>query len=189
MIRRVGWAAAVWTLLVWTAVGFAAGRAYDRLEWRHWLDVPDHPCRSVRQAVLARDARPSSVEWDALGCLVVKGVWIEPYLGSPDMVTDPKALDVDHLVPLGWAAKHGGQSWSKEKKAEYANDLRYRGHLIAVALSANRQKGDKGPADWVPANLAYRCSYGEQFATVLTIWDLRPSEADREAIRKLGETC
>ncbi len=181
-------AALIVLILVLTAAAFAAGQAYDRHEWRHWLDVPDRPCRSVRQAVLARDAQPGTVEWSPEGCFVLKGEWREPY-DARGLVHDPKALDVDHLIPLGWAATHGGQAWSRERKAAYANFLGYRWHLLAVNLSANRQKGDKGPEAWVPENVAFYCRYGESWATVLVLWKLDVPEATRAAIAKLVETC
>jgi hypothetical protein len=32
-------------------------------------------------------------------------------------------------------------------------------NLLAVAASANRQKGDGGTVTWLPANKSFRCSY------------------------------
>ena len=54
------------------------------------------------------------------------------------------------MVPLALAHRSGGWTWSEDKKREYANDLSYEGHLIAVKASANRAKGSKGPEDWKP---------------------------------------
>ena len=31
--------------------------------------------------------------------------------------------------------------------------------LVAVYWKANREKGDRGPAIWMPKNQAYRCAY------------------------------
>jgi 5-methylcytosine-specific restriction endonuclease McrA len=143
----------------------------------------------VRQAVLARDALQWTIQWDPGGCRVETGSWIDPYGAENPVVTDPKALDVDHLIPLGYAHAHGGAAWSKEKKAEYANALGYRWHLWAVSLHANRQKGDKGPAAWVPENLAIWCQYGQAWATIAVVWKLELPDTDREAVRKLVETC
>ena len=79
---------------------------------------------------------------------VESGDWFGAYTG--ESFTDPGDLDVDHMVPLENAHRSGGWAWSKERKAEYANDLSYANHLIAVQASANRRKGSKGPEEWKP---------------------------------------
>lgn len=56
-------------------------------------------------------------------------------------------VDIDHIVPLSWAWKYGANKWTQEKREQFANDPR---NLIAVEASLNRQKGDKGPDEWLP---------------------------------------
>jgi hypothetical protein len=190
MNRRAVWLplAVALTLLIWTLVAFAAGGKYARSDWKHWTDLPDHPCRSTRQAALFRDARPGTATWDDSGCRVEAGQWIEPYEAA-GVVTDPKLLDVDHLIPLGFAHAHGGAAWSKDRKAAYANFLGYRFHLITASAHANRQKSDKGPSEWVPENIAFWCTYGSAWAVVAVVWKLDLPDEDRLAVRKLVETC
>lgn len=182
--------AAAWALLgaVLVAVPALAGHPYNRGDWPHWLDVPGHPCRSARQAALYRDARPGTGDWDPEGCKVSAGEWLDVY-GGRGVLSDPSLLDVDHLIPLAYAHEHGAADWSRERKARYANFLGYRWHLRSVALRANREKGDAGPATWVPANIADWCQYGQAWATVATIWRLSLPDADRDAIRRLVESC
>ena len=54
-------------------------------------------------------------------CKVKKGRWTCPYTGK--VFTNPKQLDVDHMVALGNAARSGGQAWGRDRKRDYANDL------------------------------------------------------------------
>lgn len=115
--------------------------AYDRKEWRHWVDA-DHDCQDTRQEVLiAESERP--VEFaDERHCRVKRGRWTCPYTGR--VVVDPAELDVDHLVPLENANASGDGRWTAARKAEYANYLNKPEHLIAVVASANRSKGSRG---------------------------------------------
>ena len=175
-------------LLVWALAVRATDAPYDRHEWLpSWAD-DDKNCRDTRQEVLARDAVPGTVKWDDAGCRVTSGWWRDPYSGIK--VVDPKHLDVDHVVPLAWAHAHGGASWPAEKKQAFANDLGYRGALLAVSYHANRQKGDKGPTEWIPPRDGYfACEYGTYWAIVTTLWGLRLDAADRDAIRLLVTFC
>jgi hypothetical protein len=70
-------------------------------------------------------------------------VWRDPYTGRT--FSNPSDLDIDHMVPLGHAHASGGHAWDASRRREYANDLRYRWHLLAVYRSANRAKGDRSP--------------------------------------------
>ena len=117
---------------------------YDRDEWRHWTDE-DGDCQDTRQeALVVESVSPVAYE-DAGQCRVASGAWVGPYTG--EQFNDPGRLDVDHMVPLGNAHQSGGWAWSAPEKRQYANDLSYENHLIAVQASANRSKGSKSPAD------------------------------------------
>jgi hypothetical protein len=163
--------AAVTAFALLLATLASANPDFDRTEWPHWISVHGS---SVRLHVLLRDA-------------VEAGRWIDPYTGKE--ITDPKAIDIDHLVPLAAAYEAGGSTWTREQRQAYANNLRYRWHLIAVSASANRAKGARGPEEWVPANEAFWCQYGESWASVSVVWRLEVSEARRAAIEKLLERC
>jgi hypothetical protein len=143
-------------------------------------------CRDTRAVVLARDAVPGTVEWSPDGCTVTAGEWKDPYTGG--LFTDPKMLDVDHLIPLQRAHLRGGSGWSRERKAAYANALGYRYHLRAVSASANRQKGAQGPDTWRPVP-EDACQYGQSYATVTVLSGLWVSDTERTAIAALVASC
>ena len=155
---------------------------YDRGEWRHWTDE-DGDCQDARQeALVAESVIPVAYE-DAGQCRVASGAWIGPYTG--EQFDDPGRLDVDHMVPLGNAHQSGGWAWSAPEKRQYANDLSYENHLIAVQASANRSKGSKSPADWRPPDRGYWCQYAVDWIAIKTAWELTATEPEAEALGEM----
>jgi hypothetical protein len=174
----------------------AANVAYDRSEWRQWDNITS--CWTVREQVLYNDAQKDSAltlldknkqrTTDvSKACYITGGTWIDPY--TSQKFTNPEDLDIDHLVPLGYVAAHGGQAWSSSKKEDYANAYKEPGHLLAVSASANRSKGDKGPGDWQPSNSAYKCQYAINWINVSTTWKLSVASADKAALKSMLATC
>lgn len=165
--------------IAWTA------SAYRRSEWRHWTDA-DGDCQDARQEVLIAESLVP-VTLDAARCRVMRGQWLDVYGG--EVYTDPKQLDVDHLVSLGAAHRAGGWRWNRQRKMEYANYQDDPWHLIAVSASLNRQKSDKGPAQWLPPRVAFRCSFVNHYAQVAVRWNLRLPQTDRAVIAKIRASC
>ena len=93
------------------------------------------------------------------------------------------------MVPLANAHRSGGWGWSEDKKREYANDLTYAGHLIAVQASANRAKGSKSPDDWKPPDLTYWCQYAIDWITIKNAWELTATESEADALSDMLNTC
>ena len=165
----------------------AAGDApYQRAQYRHWITSTAKACWTVRTEVLVRDAHAVQFR-DAAGCTIAAGRWVDPYTGA--VLTDPKRLDVDHLVPLQHAHAHGGAAWPPEKKRQYANDVSYPRHLLAVGAAANRQKGAKGPDAWRPAAREFWCEYATAWAVVKFRYELSASAAERAAVDAMLATC
>ena len=152
---------------------------YDRGEYGGWVDS-DRDCLNTRHEVLAAE---SLVPPLFLDCKVVTGLWFDLYTGRT--FTDPKDLDVDHLVPLAEANLSGAYSWTHEKKHAYANDLENPGHLIAVESRANRQKGAKDPAGWMPPNESFHCAYLLAWIGVKDKWGLSMDEVESWAIDEM----
>ena len=93
----------------------------------------------------------------------------------------------------GWELLHGSSpvrwAWSEDKKREYANDLTYDGHLIAVKASANRSKGSNGPEFWKPPERAYWCRYAVDWITIKNDWELTATEPEAAALGEMLDTC
>jgi hypothetical protein len=143
----------------------AAATSYDRGLYGDWTDE-DGDCLNTRHEVLAAlSTGPVLTSPD--GCRVVHGRWNDPYTGV--VFTHAPSLDIDHLVPLAWAHDHGGHSWSPELRAAFANDMR---NLFAVEAAVNRQKGAKGPDEWLPPNPAFRCEYILRFERIVKLYGL-----------------
>ena len=162
------------------------GTSYDRDEWKHWID-DDDDCQSTRHEVLISESTEAVGFKDERECEVGAGNWRDPYTG--DVLTDPGDLDIDHMVPLINAHRSGGHSWNRERKSDYANNLSYDGHLIAVSASANRSKGGKGPDEWRPPNRGYWCQYALDWVSIKWEWKLTATEEESDALAEMLLTC
>lgn len=150
---------------------------YDRKEWKHWTGSP---C-NTREEVLIRDGENVST---GDRCKITGGKWISPY----DNVefTDASKLDIDHVIPLGYAAKNGGNGWTPAIKEQFANDM---DQLLAVSAKENRSKSDKGPGEYMPPLEAYHCEYATIWIETADTYGLSISTKDRNALDKALNTC
>ena len=182
LIRLVG----LGLLLLAAATAGAQPERYDRRQWPHWGPSAREAGCDVRFEVLVRDARYAA-RAEGRACRLAVGVWTDPYTG--EALRAPARLDVDHLVPLRWAWRHGAALWDRERRTAYANDVRYPYHLLAASARANRQKGARGPAAWGPADRDARCAYGHRWVAVLFLWRLTPGDEDRAALESMLRGC
>ena len=150
---------------------------YSRSEFSGWIDA-DKDCQDTRAEVLIEESL-IPVVLDKKGCVVLSGMWHDPYTGR--IFYDPGELDIDHMVPLEEAWVSGAYQWTKEHRIEYANYLKDENHLIAVSKSANRSKGAKDPSKWMPSNLSYWETYLAHWSTVKNTWELSEDTAEATA--------
>src|SRR5690606_30000806 len=162
------------------------GAAYRREDWPHWSDA-DGDCQDTRQEVLVAESEVPVRFRDARRCTVAEGRWRCPYTGR--VITDPRQLDVDHLVPLHEAHRSGGHAWDREERRRYANALDDPMHLVAVERGANRAKGDKAPHAWMPTFEAHRCEYVRAWVDVKERWGLRRSEPEQAYLERALSDC
>ena len=155
------------------------GGEYDRDDWGGWIDE-DGDGLNTRHEVLAEESLIKPV---ISNNKVISGKWFDKYTGK--YFTNPSDLDIDHLVPLKNAYISGASNWSKKKKKRYYNYLKYDNHLIAVSKSANRNKSDKSPVDWLPPNTDYQCEYVREWFKIKTAWGLTIEEGFDEVSNRV----
>ncbi|MCK9250859.1 MAG: HNH endonuclease family protein [Solirubrobacteraceae bacterium] len=140
-------------------------------------------CRT-RDDVLTRDLL--RVRRDADGCRVESGLLEDPYTGRAITFdrSRPTAVQIDHVVPLSYAHRHGAHAWGDRRRRQFANDPL---NLLAVDGPTNQRKSDDGPARAPLPNPALRCSYAVRFAMVLDVYALTVAPEDRTAMRDACE--
>lgn len=92
----------------------------------------NHPSSADRAAIVTLAAAPD-------------GTIIDPYTGLSYPST--AGMDLDHIVPLGWAWDAGACRWPMQLRLMLAVDPH---NLVFTAASLNRAKGDQGPDKWLP---------------------------------------
>ncbi|MEZ5165009.1 MAG: DUF1524 domain-containing protein [Acidimicrobiales bacterium] len=155
--------------------------SYDREAFRERGDLDDD-CIDTRHEVLQLEA--VSFEMSANGCSVTIGEWWDPFTG--EWFTDPRDLQLDHVVALGDAWASGAWAWTDDRRELFANSL---ANLNVIAGWENERKADQGPAGYRPSNAAARCAYLVQYGAVKAGWGLTIAEADRESITSGLAAC
>ncbi|GAA4257184.1 hypothetical protein GCM10022255_073040 [Dactylosporangium darangshiense] len=173
-----GGTAALNSLTVATA-GSMSG--YSREKFTHWIGQ-GNGC-DTRDVVLKRDGKNVKATAD---CKITAGSWHSVY--DDKDLTDPQALDIDHMVPLAAAWRSGAAKWTDEQRKDFANDLT-RPQLFAVSLQSNRAKGDQDPSTWKPPSHAYWCTYANNWITVKTFYKLSVTQAEKTALADMLATC
>ena len=152
-----------------------------------WKDVDGNGCRT-RDDILARDL--TDVTYKDGTCQVLTGILDDPYTGQTINFVrgqdTSNAVAIDHVVALSDAWQKGAQQLSSERREQLANDP---ANLLAVDGPANSQKSDGDAATWLPANKAYRCTYVSKQVEVKSIYGLWVTQAEKDAINRVLDTC
>ena len=134
---------------------------------------------------------------------VASGTWKIAYTGetlSFDSKEDiAKNLQIDHIIPVAYAHRHGAASWDQDKKEEFYNDfgedapeswgenktIDYPkvGNLIVSDAKSNIAKSDAGPSKWMPANPDYVLTYCEKWVKIAQTYGISLSQADVDTIK------
>ncbi|MEW5251192.1 HNH endonuclease family protein [Microbulbifer sp. 2201CG32-9] len=140
---------------------------YDRNEWLpRWSDA-DRDCQNTRHELLIQFSLAPISFTNEKGCTVKSGLWLDPYTGKFFVLASD--LDVEHIVPLSWAHRHGGASWTNELKRQFAEDPE---NLWLVDDGRNQSKGNKGPDEWMPPYEPVQTIYVQRFIAIVEKYGL-----------------
>ncbi|MFJ1695702.1 HNH endonuclease family protein [Streptomyces sp. NPDC088252] len=157
---------------------------YKRTSFRHWIDEDGDGCTTRQEVLLAEAVTPPE---QGPRCALTGGEWLSYY--DEVKVTDPRNLDIDHVVPLAEAWDSGAYDWTPERRQAYANDLGAERSLVAVTAAKNRAKGDKDPADWMPPAESATCTYLADWVGTKLRWGLSADSTELAALKKLSAGC
>jgi len=158
---------------------------YHRSLYGGWMDVDDD-CQNTRHEILIAESR-TDASLDETGCFVIAGEWHDPYLDT--LITDPGRIDIDHFIPLSEAYRSGSATWDDSTRYSFGNDLSENGMLIPVSFTANRSKGNRDPANWLPPDTTYHCQYIDRWVTLKKTWNLTMDYAERKTVMDIQNHC
>jgi hypothetical protein len=168
--------------------GRAPKTGYDRDAFGPaWADVDHNGC-DTRNDILRRDLEDETFRPGTHDCVVVTGVLAEPYTGQTMQFEKAYAsrIQIDHVVALSDAWQKGAQSWTAERRREFANAPL---ELLAVSGSESQSKGDGDAATWLPPNRSFRCDYVARQVAVKQKYGLWVTSAEHDAIERVLQTC
>ena len=154
-----------------------------------WFDADRNGC-DTRNDILRRDLENARIKPQSHGCKVLSGELEDWYSGKTVHFESgehtSQLVQIDHVVPLAWAWKHGADVWRDEQRREFANDPM---NLRATTEAENQSKKASGPAKWMPSSPAAACRYSQLFIRVLAKYELAIGAEDKEALRENLEKC
>ncbi len=158
-------------------------KVYNRKDWPHWIDK-DGDCQNTRQELLIATSKVSVQFKNAKRCTVRFGQWYGVYTGQ--IFTKASDVDIDHVVPLAHAHRHGANNWTKAQRRIFANDFE---NLLVVDDATNQAKSDQAPHEWLPPQKSYWCEYGQRWERVKNKYGLRYSSEELLTLDRLAKTC
>lgn len=166
----------------------SAESSYDRLVdfGTAWLDVDHNGC-DTRDDILARDLT-TVVKHGA--CTVESGTLIDPYTGKTIAFTrgveSSRAVQIDHVVPLGDAWATGASLLTLAQRESLANDPL---NLLAVDGPTNEAKSDKDASEWLPPSVGFACTYVARQIAVKATYHLWVTQAEHDKMASVLSAC
>ena len=156
---------------------------YNRRDWPHWIDT-DGDCQNTRQELLIVTSKKPVQFKNSKRCTVIYGEWYGVYTGKT--FTKAADVDIDHIVPLAHAHRHGAAHWTKNQRKVFANDFE---NLLVVDDAVNQSKSDKAPHEWLPPLTSYWCEYGKRWERIKNKYRLWSSKPERMTLNRLAKRC
>lgn len=170
------------SIAILLTLGSITVSAYDRADYPHWSDI-DGDGLDTREEILTRDSLVP-VTYKDNGKKVESGLWVCRYTGQ--VIRNPSALDVDHLVALGEIDAAGANLWPEDQREVFANDP---DNLIAVAAGSNRSKRDRDAHLWLPPNIANCTWYLDARAVVWDKYGIEIDGEERKSVEFFSAKC
>lgn len=151
-----------------------------------WIDIDHNGC-DTRNDMLRRDLEDITTKPGTDECVILTGTLIDLYTGEEvpfERVSEGyQPVQIDHLYPRKLAAQHGALDLTEEQRIQFANDP-----LNLQSTTANQEKGDSGPSEWMPTE-RYQCEYAGRFVAVAAKYSLSISQADHAALDRTLTSC
>lgn len=169
---------------------------YNEEEWPHWALVSGaNDCWTTKKEVLAKQAIPGTVKYldknhkettdKSKACAIISGKWTDPYTGKEiDKVED---IDVDHIIPLKIINSLGGDSWTAEKRLNYANDIE--SVLIVASKESIKKRNGEDLSKFTLANKSYKCEFAKSYTGIASKYELSITEKTKDELSKWLNTC
>ena len=158
--------------------------AYDRdLFGGGWADTDSDGCDTRSERLAAESSTPINTN---KYCTVKSGTWDDPFVAGTQQISDPKQIDVDHIVPAAYGWRHGLWNASEAERERFFN---WEPNLWPVSASENRSKSDSGPAEYAPPDPAIHCEYAQTWVATATEFDLSITTADRDSLAVMLTAC
>lgn len=147
-----------------------------------------HDGCDTRNNILGRDLNEVTFKPGTDNCKVIAGSLNDPYTGLTleFTLTDPNAVQIDHVVALENSWITGAQGWDKAKRTKFANDPT---NLRAVQGKANASKGSSDFAAWQPPSKQFRCTYAVAQVSVKATYGLWVTPPEKAALQGTLTGC
>ncbi|MDR2538579.1 MAG: HNH endonuclease family protein, partial [Bifidobacteriaceae bacterium] len=156
-------------------------------DWGTWNSLTPS-CWSVRDESLRIYELSGSATDD--DCKFTSGDWYDAYSGSvltfksAEEISD--SLQLDHIIPVSYAFRHGANLWSAIKRSVFYNDIN---NFIAVNATDNISKGNSGPSEWMPPNQDYWCTYSHRWVGIAKAWGISFEREDYDKLLEILIEC
>ena len=171
-------------------------------QYGNWVDIKGWSTRDEVLDTIDNNSTRTDTAFES-------GTWYIDYIGEELTFNTKKEissnLQIDHIIPIGYVARHGGSSWDNDKSSEYYNDYGVDndytkgiddsfdypnapgGVLIVSDSTSNISKSDKGPSEWMPSNKDYWIEYCERWVVIANTYDIKLDIADYNFIHEIFE--
>ena len=162
-------------------------------------DDSDNDCISDRHEILIAQHDSGDGEFELVmsssGCSVISGRWYDPYDGV--YYYNASSVEIDHVVALyeSWISGLGNMSQSEQRifantGSTSAGTKPETSHqFLAVGNASNSPKGSKDPAQWMPNESNYHCTYLKKWVLVKVQNELLLDQAEFDYIASRQGEC